>query len=375
MKTAYPFPSRSSGAMDQTVSGGTPSSDGFTLVELLVAMAVLAMFVVLMAQLLESASQASRSSGKRTDADSQARMVFDRMAGDLSRMVRRPDADCLFYKNTNNASDVMYFYSEGPAYYTNTAPATNRGTVSLVGYRVATNAMYTNNPVLERLGKGLLWSDAASTNIPIFLTTPSGSAIPTNPSTLAGNWASLLGTAAGGYTNTSDPSSFQTLGDLVCRMEIQFLLTDGTVSDRPILSNAPGNWPTGPTFFNATTSDPATTSATPTYTTGSRWWNSSTQRGYLCTSAASNAAVWSPIGTRDVTALVVTLAILDATSRKIIPAGTAINGTALADSSSTSPVAGSWMSTVTNSSFAGSLGIPRAAASQVRIFQRTFPLQ
>lgn len=350
------------------------SSGGFTLVELLLAMTILAVIVVLMAQVVNSAAQATRNSGKHMDADSQARMVFDRMAGDFSSMVRRPDADTLIFKNSGN--DVMYFYSEGSAYFTNSVDTSNKNSIALVGYRINTNnPLYPNSPVLERLGKGLLWTASSSTNNPVFLTTPTGSAIPTNTSTLAGNWSAVVGTSAGGYTDGSD-ASFQVLGELVYRMELQFLLTDGTLSDWPILTNAPANWPSSATFYTSSASDPTLSSGTPTYTTGSRWFNTASQRGYICTSAASNAATWTPIGTRDIAAIVVTLAILDSSSRKIIPSSTTISGTALTDSSGGSYIGSSWQSTVTtNSTFASQTGIPKAAASQVRIFQRCFPLQ
>ena len=324
-----------------------------------------------MSQIVNSAAQATRTNGKHMDADGQARMVFDRMAGDLSGMLKRQDADVLFYKNSGN--DVMYFYSEGPAYFTNSVLASNKNTVALVGYRInGNNPLYPRTPVLERLGKGLLWNDPASTNTPVYLTTPAGSAIPTNSSTLSGNWSSALGTMAGGYTNGSD-SSFQVLGELAYRMEIQFLLTDGTISNQPILTNQPANWPAGPRFYIATSSDPRPASGT--YTTGSRWFNTSTQRGYLCTSPSSTAAVWTPIGMHDVSAIVVTLAILDGGSRKIIPSSATISGSPLVDSVDGSYIGSSWTQAITNSTFATQTGIPKASASQVRIFQRCFPIQ
>jgi prepilin-type N-terminal cleavage/methylation domain-containing protein len=346
---------------------------GFTLVELLFAMTILTVIVVLMSQMVNTTAQATRSSGKRQDADSQARLVFDRMAGDLAQMLRRPDADTLFFKNTGN--DVLYFYSESPAYFTNTIPSTNKNTISLIGYRInSNNPLYPNTPVLERLGKGLQWTDASSSNTPIFLTISPGSAVPTNQSTLAGNWSNTLGTLDGGYTDGSDPA-FQVIGELVYRMEIQFLLTDGTISDYPILTNTPANWPTSVNFYTSTGTDPTSSRGTPSYTTGSRWFNTTSQRGYICISAVSNSAIWTPIGTRDISSIVVTLGILDSNSRKIISPSASISGSPLTDSTNGTYIGSAWMNQVTNSTFATSTGIPQAAASQVRIFQRCFPLQ
>src|SRR6266567_8685811 len=53
---------------------------GFTLAELLVSVFVLALLVFLLTQLLNSATTVAILGLKRMDADSQARMVFDRMA-------------------------------------------------------------------------------------------------------------------------------------------------------------------------------------------------------------------------------------------------------------------------------------------------------
>ena len=58
------------------------SISAFTLIEMLVACAVLSIVVVLVAQMVSSATSVTGASRKRVDADDQARMVFDRMEGD-----------------------------------------------------------------------------------------------------------------------------------------------------------------------------------------------------------------------------------------------------------------------------------------------------
>src|SRR6266853_1731119 len=65
----------------------------FTLAELLVSVFVLGVLVFLLTQLLNSATIITILGNKRMDADSQARMVFDRMAVDFSQMVKRSDVD------------------------------------------------------------------------------------------------------------------------------------------------------------------------------------------------------------------------------------------------------------------------------------------
>lgn len=132
------------------------SSAGFTLVEMLVAVAILAMLVVLVAQMVGSVASGTASSGKRISADDEARLVFDRMAGDFSGMVTRPEVNPLWSNITGN--DEFYFYSQAPASFTNMSSTVNSNSqIALIGYRVTTNG-------LERLGKGLGWDELLFTN-------------------------------------------------------------------------------------------------------------------------------------------------------------------------------------------------------------------
>ena len=91
------------------------SHSGFTLLELMVSIAVLAIIVVVVAQMLGMAGFLTTNNDKHMDANDQSRMVFDRMANDFARMVRRKDVDYIFWKNTGN--DAMYFYTEGDSYF------------------------------------------------------------------------------------------------------------------------------------------------------------------------------------------------------------------------------------------------------------------
>src|SRR5437879_1770459 len=91
------------------------SAAGFTLVEMLVSTAVLVLLILVVTQLVNSTALTATGSRKHTDADGQARMIFDRMANDFGRMVIRKDVDYLFTKQAGN--DGMVFYSEAPAYF------------------------------------------------------------------------------------------------------------------------------------------------------------------------------------------------------------------------------------------------------------------
>ena len=280
---------------------------GFTLVELLVAMVVLALSVVMVLQMVNSTAVTSTGSRKRSDADAEARAALDRMGRDFAGMLNRTDADVLFQKNS--ANDVMYFMSEAPGV------GSSPSTISLVGYRITTNSAFPGRPVLERLGKALPWD---STDGPVFLAYSGGTL--DNNSTIPGRWSAIVGT--GTYDNGTSSTDYQLLSPSVFRMEYCFLNKDGTYSS----TNASG---------------------------------------------ASG-------GLSNVAAVVVALGVLDETSRKIVTDGSRMAG-ALLDPADTpaSPsnlMAARWKSNVESASFPSSSGIPKGAASQIRIYQRTFYL-
>ncbi len=117
------------------------------------------------AQMLNSAMIASLGGYKHLDADTQARMVLDRMAFDIAKMSRRADVDYYFAKNVDGATpgnDQMAFYSESGGYYPSGVSAATQGSeVSLVGYRINANNQ------LERLSKGLIWNGVSNTAPPM----------------------------------------------------------------------------------------------------------------------------------------------------------------------------------------------------------------
>jgi len=362
-----------------TKSEPAARTSGFTILELLVSMAVFALLAVLIAQLTISATSVTTGGTKRLDADSQARMIFDRMANDFAKMVKRPDADSIFAKQAGN--DAMFFYSEAPAYAASSLNATTKNTVALVGYRINTNSSKypAGYPVLERLGEKLAWdgttsNDASATKDNtepggmVFFSYPAGSATPDPASTLEGNWAKTIGTAASQYTDGKD-QDYHVLSDTVYRMEISFLLTDGTVSTTPVTN------PSTTTNNLAASADPTVnTDRSAGYSVGSRWLNTTTGRGYICTNATAGAAVWNPIGVQDVSAVTVAIALLDNTSRKIVASYDNM-ASALPDASGATPIAKTWGSgNYGSGNYLTDSGIPPAAVSQLRIYQRTFSL-
>ena len=190
---------------------------GFTLAELLVSISVLVLLVFLATQLLNSAASVAIIGQKRMDADSEARQVLDRMAIDFAQMLKRTDVD-YYVKLANQQrqkNDQIAFYSAVPGYNPSSGA---QGTVSLLAYRVNSNSASSSYNKMERLGKGLVWNGASSTDVPlVFL-----------PMTIANNWPSAVSTSVA-------DSTYEVIGPDVFRFEYYYLLTNGALSDAPCL--------------------------------------------------------------------------------------------------------------------------------------------
>ena len=322
------------------VSPSAPQSrTAFTLVELLVAMAILVMLVLLFFQLTGAASSTITLSNKQMDADSQARMLFERMGVDFGRMVKRADLDYSTFKgvsvtNTNTlmaGNDQCAFYSEDAGYYIGASPSatmgyTTRSEYSLVAYNVAPDQA-TNIPGLQRMSKALGWEpDAANStwNSMAFM-----------PATLtdANHWPNLF----------SDPTYFTTVGETVFRFEYTYLLKTSAAQQ-------------------------ARYSLVPWDTTLSH----TTVNGF-----------------QDVAAIVVAIAILDPKSRAIVSNYTKLSDPSLlkealdpaSDSIFKGDIAANWNARVQNTgpyasgaTFASLSGLPPSAAAAVHIYQRSFYL-
>jgi len=197
---------------------------GFTLVELLVSIAVLALLVVLFASLFNSAATITTLGNKLMDADSQARQVLDRMAVDFAQMVKRSDID-YFAKGTTApnsvggtlaGNDQIAFYSAVPGYYPSTGV---QSPVSLVAYRINSQSGTAAFNKLERLGKGLVWNGVSTTDTPIVFL----------PLTISGSWPY----ATNANPDPSSPSAYETFGPQIFRFEYSYLLTNGNLSITP----------------------------------------------------------------------------------------------------------------------------------------------
>ena len=86
-------PRRASFAVATTGSKVRPTCEAFTLIELLVSVVVLVIVIFVVAQLTNSTTAVTRTGNKHIDTDTQARVVFDRMALDFAQMLKRTDID------------------------------------------------------------------------------------------------------------------------------------------------------------------------------------------------------------------------------------------------------------------------------------------
>jgi hypothetical protein len=234
------------------------SSNAFTLIELLISLAVTALIILMVAQLMSSATAVTRTGNKHIDTDTQARAVLDRMAMDFAKMLKRTDVDyylkgLVSYKGHGNGhgygqghagrdqlgSDQIAFFSQVPGYY----PATAfQSPLSLVAYRVNNDSNSASYLQLERMGKGLLWNGIApvsSSNIPIVFL----------PLTIAATWPAATNDFAQGQgpPSASQDSTYETIGPHVFRFEYFYLIKNGR------LSASPWNTDAGHTTINGLT--------------------------------------------------------------------------------------------------------------------------
>jgi len=200
------------------------SNSAFTIVELLVSVAVLVVLVLLVSRLFSSAAMITTSGNKRMDAEAQIRPLFERMAVDISQMLKRSDVD-YYLKSSANAetgNDQIAFYSGATAYYP-CSGCPSPSPIAIIVYRI--NAAQQ----LERGAKQLPWNGA--TNTPSTSQTPmifglAGSDNGALPVTINTIW-----TAA---TNaTVDIDYYDLIGPYVFRFEYHYVLKNGSFSITP----------------------------------------------------------------------------------------------------------------------------------------------
>jgi len=186
----------------------------FTIVELLVSIAVLVVLVFLIARLFSSVSVITASDNKRMDANTQLRPLFDRIAVDFSQMVKRSDVD--YYpkspSTTQTGNDQLAFYSTVSGYYPSTG---SQSPISVVGYRINSTSGSTSFNKFERMSKGLMWNGVSSSDTPVVFL----------PLTISATWPAA--------TNGNSDPDYELIAPYVFRFEYYYLLKNGNLSDTP----------------------------------------------------------------------------------------------------------------------------------------------
>jgi prepilin-type N-terminal cleavage/methylation domain-containing protein len=373
-----------------------PRRSGFTLAELLVAMAILTIIVAALGTIMGTASNLTTTNDNHIDADGRARTVFDRMANDFAQMVKRSDIDFIFFK-APGGNDTMFFYTEGASYYDGATPAGPdfKNRVSLVGYRINQSPASTSTyGQMERLGKALMWdvgggSDASMMFLNYPPPTAGGSCAAYPYSTLSGGASgSAIGTPGNNFTDGAD-TSYHPLGSNVFRLEYSFQLKDGTQSNIPVMLKATAQNANG-VFSSNTSSGPPTSSADSSsgYAAGSRWYDSTDQIGYICVDPTAGLAVWHEIGIQDISAVVVTIAVMGDQGMAFVK-NAKISWPTIVQQFAPSPdptndpdpakdTVTTWTSAITpaagggKSAVSSATNIPQTMVSQIRIYQRFF---
>ena len=348
------------------------SRRGFSLVELLVSMLILGFMMAMIGAVLQGIANSTSLTQGHVTADAEAGLVFGRIGRDLAAMPNRNDIDSVFYKNTGTSAtpgnDSMYFFAADSAPPVTGNPLSN---IAIVGYQVVSPTDLTNltglglqpYSLVRRVQALVLGQNSPTSTTPPaptatnpslpFFTYPNStnfnnnstaasplSFVPNANSTIGGIWTGILPIpvpSASAATNTA--TNYHLLGEGVFRMEICYLLKQQTYpsATQPIIggySNIPtyssaqlATYPAPSAAQAATLTSAAYVAQTPSSATSafpqSRYYDTTSQRVYVCqanwdaahspTGAAQT--IWTPAGMRDVSAVVVGLAVIDPIGR------------------------------------------------------------
>jgi hypothetical protein len=186
----------------------------FTIAELLVSVAVLTLLVLIASRMIESAANLTAQGSKRMDADSQVRPLLNRMAIDVSQMIRRSDVDYYVKSSLDSepGNDRIAFFCSAPGYYPSTG---SQSSLSLVSYRINDGLTSARNR-MERLSKGLVWNGVSTTNNPIIF----------GLQAIFNNWPAATDA-------TSTDADYELIAPQVFRFEYFYLLKTGAISNLP----------------------------------------------------------------------------------------------------------------------------------------------
>lgn len=265
------------------------SRPAFTIVELLVAMAVFLLMCVVVVGILGNTTRVASLSSERLNAAAAIRDAFQRMDQDLSMALVRPEFPDRVEKRSGN--DRLVFYSAVDAY-------TGLRGISAVAYEVRDGR-------LLRGVSGYDWVEGTSRE-PIWSAGLSLADLQEEPRIFPED----RGGVGNDSPDVSGDENFEMLSPGIFRFEYLFLLRDGSLSTMPV-RRLPGLQHN----LSATQSPDSEADATSGYAPGSRWYRPGSAEGasrtFLCMDATPGHAVWRRLGWEDVRGIIVGVAAID----------------------------------------------------------------
>jgi len=167
------------------------SSGGFTLIELMVAMAVFAMMAVLLVVMVDGTSRVTGQSHRRISGDAGARQTLDRISADVARAIMRDDLPFRVDKTVGN---------DGISFLANVDGYTEGRGMSVISYN-------GSNGTLQRGVDATSWTDGSE----------------------AMDFTSVTNAAANAGYLERPGMDYEIIAQDVFRLEIAFLMGDGTI--------------------------------------------------------------------------------------------------------------------------------------------------
>jgi len=209
-----------------------PRDQAFTLIEVLVSLAILAIVVLLFAQVIEQTSITTSGEEKHLDIASMSRVSLDRLDTDLSGLITGGTSTLIVIKNLASAgagrfNDALIFVTSGRTQL-RSGISENAIRLGIRAYRIEA---FTDSALDEQKAPMLAWGDGTIT-----WTTPGSSS-----SQASSNIGKALARAVSDVTqNTSAGGSmlqFHPLADGILRFEVCFILSNGTFTKTPPISS------------------------------------------------------------------------------------------------------------------------------------------
>ena len=220
--------------------------DSFTLVEVLVALAIFSIILVFLGVIITSVSSVSSIGRQNSENSGNARAILDLMSEELEAGVSRPDLNQTNWIALTDSGSSLTFYSRS----TGSPPSSGTPPVASA-YRPLSFVEYMfnqtgTNSFLERGDQAVLWSDTPPTSLPLGYVNPNLPA-PTPGLVLDGVVAFQVtflqndGTLSFVYSSTSTVAVAVSLG-VVDSNSLKLLLNSGKL---PSLSKALAKAATG----------------------------------------------------------------------------------------------------------------------------------